>query len=137
MLDPQVRTLIQLMTERQVPPVHTLTPAEARASYRDRRSLTQPASPDVGQVQALSADGPHGAVPLRLYRPFVASDALLVYFHGGGWTIGDLDTHDVLCRQLCLASGCAVLSVDYRLAPEHPFPAAVRSEERRVGKECW
>ena len=125
MLDPQARALINLMTERKVPPVHTLTPEQARASYRERRTFTQPDAPDVAQVQALSAPGPHGAVPLRLYRPFVASDALLVYFHGGGWTIGDLDTHDVLCRQLCLCSGCAVLSVDYRLGPEQRFPAAV------------
>ena len=125
MLDPQAQALIQLMVDRQVPLVHTQTPEQARASYRERRTFTQPDAPDVAQVQTLSAPGPHGAVPLRLYRPFVASDALLVYFHGGGWTIGDLDTHDVLCRQLCLASGCAVMSVDYRLGPEQRFPAAV------------
>ena len=71
---------------------------------------------------------------LRLVRPAATSTAaattaglqpVLVYFHGGGWTIGDLDTHDVLCRQLCAAAGVAVVSVDYRLGPEHRFPAAV------------
>ncbi len=74
-------------------------------------------------------DGPNGAVTLRMYKPIRTEFALnalpvLVYFHGGGWVIGDLDTHDVLCRQLANGSGCAVVAVDYRLGPEHPFPAA-------------
>jgi acetyl esterase len=77
----------------------------------------------------LQAQGPHGAIPLRLYRPAGMPEAallpVLVYFHGGGFVIGDLDTHDVLCRELANGAGCAVVSVDYRLAPEHPFPGAV------------
>lgn len=129
MLDPQARALIDLMIERGVPPVHTLAVDEARRMYRDRRGFTQPEPPAVGTVRDLSAPGPGGAIPLRLVRPAGADDAAalptLLYFHGGGWTIGDLDTHDVLCRSLCAASGCAVLSVDYRMGPEHPFPAAV------------
>jgi len=123
MLDPQARALIDLMVERAVPAVHTLTPAEARRFYLERRFFTQPEPPAVGEVRALRTDG---GVPLRLYRPVAAGvHPVLVYFHGGGWTIGDLDTHDVLCRQLCDAAGAAVLAVDYRLAPEHRFPAAV------------
>jgi len=124
MIDPQARALIDLMVERGVPPVHTLTPADARRYYLERRLFTQPDPPAVAEVRALST--PEG-VPLRLYRPHDRGDAqpVLAYFHGGGWTIGDLDTHDVLCRLLCLASGAAVLSVDYRLGPEHRFPAAV------------
>lgn len=128
MLDPQARALIDLMIERQVPPTHTLSVAEARRVYRDRRSFTQPDPPPVGAVRDLQAEGPHGAIPLRLYRPAgAAAGALpvLVYFHGGGWVIGDLDTHDVVCRTLCAGSGCAVVAVDYRMGPEHRFPAAV------------
>lgn len=123
MLDPQARALIDLMIARQVPPTHTLPHAEARRFYLERRAITQPAPPAVGAVRELST----GSIPLRLYEPLRGTwpHPVLVYYHGGGWVIGDLDTHDVLCRQLCVASGCAVLSVDYRLGPEHPFPAAV------------
>ena len=123
MLDPQARALIDLMIQRQVPPVHTLTPAEARRMYLERRFFTQPEPPAVGELRNLHTDG---GVPLRLYRPAgIGVRPVLVYFHGGGWTIGDLDTHDVLCRQLCVASGAAVVSVDYRMGPENRFPAAV------------
>ena len=125
MLDPQARALLDLMIERGVPPVHTLAPSEARRLYLERRFFTQPAAPEVAAVQDLAV----GAVGLRLYRPLgEAAGAVLpglVYLHGGGWTIGDRDTHDVLCRQLANGSGCAVVSVDYRLGPEHRFPAAV------------
>ena len=119
MLDPQARALIDLMVERGVPPTHTLTPADARRFYRERRAFTQPEPPPVATVRDLAAH-----VPLRLYQPAAGTLPLLVYFHGGGWTIGDLDTHDTLCRQLALQSGCAVLAVDYRMGPEHRFPAA-------------
>ena len=123
MLDPQARALIDLMQERQVPPVHTLSPTEARRLYRDRRGFTQPLPPAIGELSDLRDEGP---VPMRLYRPLSPGPhPVLMYFHGGGWTIGDLDTHDVLCRQLCAGAGVAVVAVDYRLAPEHRFPAAV------------
>ena len=129
MLHPQARALLDFMTVRQIPPTHTLSVADARAAYRERRSVTQPPPPDVAQVQELQASGPHGAVPLRLYRPLGWAEgqtlAVLVYFHGGGWTIGDLDTHDTLCRELANGAGCAVVAVDYRMGPEHRFPAAV------------
>ncbi len=126
MLDPQAAALIALMAERKIPPTHTLTPAEARRMYLERRFFSQPEAPVVAEVRALATAS---GVPLRLYRP-AGSDAaavlpVLVYFHGGGWTMGDLDTHDVLCRQLCNGAGVAVVSVDYRMGPEHRFPAAV------------
>jgi len=123
MLDPQARALIDLMIEKGVPPTHTLTPEQARAFYRDRRGFTQPEPPAMAEVRDLSV----GALRLRLYRPHTSGQALpvLLYLHGGGWTIGDLDTHDVLCRQLAREAGGAVVAVDYRMGPEHRFPAAV------------
>jgi len=130
MLHPDARALIDLIEQRKLPAMHTLTPVDARAFYRDRRAFTQPDSPEVGEVRELSCDGPRGPIPLRLYRPIAARDGtakqlpVLVYYHGGGWTIGDLDTHDVLCRELCNGSGAAVVAVDYRMGPEDPFPAA-------------
>ena len=129
MLHPQARALMNLMVERGVPPTHTLTPAEARRLYRERRSFTQPAPPDVAAVRELRATGPHGEIPLRLYRPLGSAPAallpVLVYYHGGGWVIGDLDTHDTLCRELANGSGACVVAVDYRMGPEFRFPAAV------------
>jgi acetyl esterase len=121
------------MEERQIPPVHTLSAREAREFYLVRRAITQPEAPEVASVTELTAPGPAGGIPLRYYRP-IGSPAtqklpVLVYYHGGGWVIGDLDTHDTLCRQLANFSGCAVVSVHYRLAPEARFPAAV--------DDCW
>jgi acetyl esterase/lipase len=133
MLHPDARALLDLIEERKLPPMHALTPVDARAFYRDRRFFTQPEAPDVGGVIDTRCDGPHGAIALRIYRPLGAgasptrASALpaLVYYHGGGWTIGDLDTHDVLCRELCNGAGAVVVAVDYRMGPEHRFPAAV------------
>ncbi len=129
MLHPQARALLDFIEQSGVPATHTLTPAEARAFYRERRAATQPQPPAVAEVRELRADGPHGAIPLRLYRPAgtASGDVLpvLVYFHGGGWVIGDLDTHDTLCRELANGAGCAVVAVDYRMGPEQRFPAAV------------
>jgi acetyl esterase len=129
MLHPQARALLRLIEEKGVPPTHTLDVAQARALYRDRRTFTQPEPPTVASVRDLEARGPAGPIPLRSYRP-AGSNAdtvlpVLVYYHGGGWVIGDLDTHDTLCRQLANLSGCAVIAVDYRMGPEHRFPAAV------------
>ena len=128
MLDTQAKALLQLMVERNVPPVHTLPPAQAREFYLVRKALTQPDPPSVSSTRDHLPTLGGVSVPVREYRP-AGAQALetlpaLVYFHGGGWVIGNIETHDVLCRQLCQASGCAVFSVDYRLAPEHVFPAA-------------
>ena len=131
MLHPKTRALLDFIEQSGIPPMHTLSAVAARQTYRDRRAVLQPEPPTVGEVVALQAPGPHGAIPLRLYRPLssvgtaAGPQPVLVYFHGGGWVIGDLDTHDTLCRELANASGCAVVATDYRMAPEHRFPIAV------------
>ena len=131
MLHPQARALLDLFEQLGLPPTHTLSPEQARLAYRERRALTQPEPPPVAQVQDLQVPGLAGPIALRLYRPLQPAPTgagllpVLVYFHGGGWVIGDLDTHDTLCRELANGAGCAIAAVDYRLGPEHRFPAAV------------
>lgn len=129
MLHPQAQALLRLIEEKGIPPTHTLTPEKAREYYLVRRAVTQPDPPEVALARDLAAPGPAGEIPLRLYRPLGAAASqvlpVLVYYHGGGWVIGNRDSHDVLCRQLANGSGCAVVSVDYRMGPENRFPAAV------------
>jgi acetyl esterase len=104
--------------------------AESRQSMVDAVSTEVGAGPRLTSVQDVDA----GGVPARLYIPDDADDApVVVYLHGGGWVLGGLETHDGLCRVLADRSGCAVLAVDYRLAPEHPYPAAFEDLERAVG----
>ena len=133
MLDPQARALLDLIDKNGIPQVWQQTPLEARQSYRERRFFSQEDPPADVQATALSAPGPHGPIPLRVFRPSALDKhetvPVLVYFHGGGWVIGDLDTHDVLCRQLARESQSVVVSVDYRMGPEFEFPAAV--------DDCW
>lgn len=126
-LDPQARALLDEFSAEGLPPTYALSVEEAR----DR--LVRLFAPDegdelepVGDVRELSIAGPDGSIPLRVYRPDGEPPfPTLVYFHGGGWVLGTLDTHDSVCRTLTNLAECAVVSVDYRLAPEHPFPAAV------------
>ena len=129
MLHPQTKALLELIEKNGLPPTHTLAPPAARQMYRERRFYSQPAPPEVAQVRDLVASGPHGDIPLRLYRPLgsAADETLpvLVYYHGGGWVIGDLDTHDTLCRELANGARCCVVAVDYRMSPEQRFPVAV------------
>ncbi|MGE0151882.1 MAG: alpha/beta hydrolase [Reyranellaceae bacterium] len=128
-LDPQVAALLEAAAKAGRPLLHTLAPEEARRMFRETRVPLQPSPPAMALVADLVADAGHGAIPLRHYRPRGHPENELVpallYYHGGGWVIGDLDTHDVACRQLAEASGCAVVSVNYRKAPEHRFPAAI------------
>ena len=124
-VDPQVAFVLDLVVKSGRPAYHTLSPKEARQLFKETRPASTPQPPTIGAVRDLSA----GGVPIRTYRPAGVPDGtrlpVLVYFHGGGWVIGDLDTHDTLCRQLTAEGGIGVVSVDYRLAPEHKFPAAV------------
>ena len=128
-LDPQAQAVLDLVIKSGRPAYHTLSPKEARQLFRETRPASTPTPPEIGSVRDLTAQGPHGPIPLRVYRPAnvpaTTPLATLVFFHGGGWVIGDLDTHDVLCRQLTAEAGVSVVSVDYRLAPEHKFPAAL------------
>ena len=126
-LDPQAANVIDLIVKSGRPPYHQLTPKDARQMFRETRPASTPPAPQIGAVRDVLTEGAQ-AIPLRVYRPPGVSDSrrlpVLVYFHGGGWVIGDLDTHDVLCRQLTAEAGVSVIAVDYRLAPEHKFPAA-------------
>ena len=128
-LDPDCARVHEIYRLAGRPPLETLSPPEAREGMRKAREIFQPDPPKMAEVRDLKCPGPAGEIPLRLYRPQSAGASeklpVLVYFHGGGWVIGDLDTHDTLCRELSTYSGVAVISVDYRLAPEHRFPAAV------------
>ena len=130
MLHPQAKFLLDLMVERQIPPTHMLSPADARQFYRERRAVTQPEPPPIAETRDLQASGPQGPIPLRLYQPLPAAQRkapppVLVYYHGGGWVIGSIDSADGACRTLCMNSKAVVISVDYRLAPEHKYPAPV------------
>ena len=126
-LDPDVLLVLEMIRMAGRPPFEQLTPNEAREAYMKSRAVLQPDPEPVAEVRALSAPGPLGDIPLRLYRPAGAGERApgLVYYHGGGWLLGSLDSHDVVCRRFANAAGCVVVSVDYRMAPEHPFPAAV------------
>ncbi len=128
-LDPQARALIERIAAAGAAPPHTLPAPEARRAYRESRLALAPPPVAVQETRDFSIAGPGGAIGARYYRPLVTKhgEALpaVVYFHGGGWTCGDLDTHDSVCRGIAAHSFCAVVAVDYRMGPEHRFPAAV------------
>ncbi|PSO17309.1 alpha/beta hydrolase [Bradyrhizobium sp. MOS003] len=128
-LDPYAAAVYKAFQEAGRPAYEALTAPEARAYYSQARFATNPEPPELARAAELSIPAPHGVIPARLYEPKKPRrhDGLapaLVFFHGGGWVIGDLDSHDVVCRQLADAGALIVISVDYRLAPEHKFPAA-------------
>jgi len=126
--DPATRELLAQIDEAGLPPMHTLTPAEARVGIlASRANDIDP--PLIARIEDRTIPGPAGELPIRCYYPrqAAASGGLptLLFFHGGGFVIGDLDSHDILCRQFCELAEVLVISVDYRLAPEHRYPAAV------------
>src|SRR5262245_53365229 len=128
-LHPQVAALLDRVSQSPLPPYYRVPPAVARRIYRDSRAALTPDPPHVETVQLRLAPTSAGPVAMRYYRTKGARPEerlpALLYFHGGGWVIGDLDTHDVVCRTLANIGRCAVCSVEYRKAPEAPFPAAV------------
>jgi len=124
-LDPQAQRVIDAMAALNLKPVEESTPAEARESIRARTAALGP-FPDVAAVVDHRVPVAGGEITVRAYSPGgPGPHPALVYYHGGGWVIGDLHTHDGLCRSLTNAGRCAVLSVDYRLAPESKYPVAV------------
>ena len=125
-LDRQARALIERFVREGTPPVSKLTPAEARRLTREvNRRLTSPPEA-VAVVKNMRMSDTSAQIPVRVYIPREGEVLpVLVYFHGGGWVLGDLDSVDSLCRSLANAADCVVVSVDYRLAPEHKFPAAI------------
>lgn len=124
-LDPQARAVLELMAKTGNPPINELSVEEARqgaAALAEMQGAPEP----VARIEDRTLHGPDSDIPVRIYVPAAGEPLpVLVYFHGGGWVIGDLESSDGICRALANRAGCAVLSVDYRLAPEHPFPAAV------------
>ena len=121
-LAPQAQAVLDQMAALNLPPNHTVTSSEARANAKLRPSAP---GPEVSAVEARIIPGPGGDVPVRIYTPAGAGPfPVLVWFHGGGMVLGDLDRADGTVRRLCVGAGCVVVSVDYRRAPEHTFPAA-------------
>lgn len=128
-LDPQAAAVLERIARSNTPPYTQMSAETARELYRMTRITLGVAYTEPAHVSDTAAPGPAGPIPLRVYRPAKSKDdevlPVLVYFHGGGWVLGDLNSHDEVCRALTNLAHCAVVSVDYRLAPEHKFPAAV------------
>uniref|UniRef100_UPI00286F2BA0 alpha/beta hydrolase n=1 Tax=Paraburkholderia sp. TaxID=1926495 RepID=UPI00286F2BA0 len=129
-LNAKIALVLEMVARAGRTPYHELTPQDARASYEKSASVLEiPAAPmhSVDDLRLPMRDGE--TIRARLYQPLEPNWAqplpALVYFHGGGFTVGSVDTHDALCRMFARDAHCAVLSVDYRLAPEHKFPTAV------------
>ena len=136
-VDPHLAGLLQMMEAAAAPPMSEGTPAEARAAFRklsvDARQAHQVVP--VASVEEVAVPGPAGDLAARVYRPEESGPVpTVVLFHGGGWVVGDLDTHDNAARSICRDARAVVVSVDYRLAPEAPFPAAV---DDAVAATAW
>jgi len=137
MLEPILKNFLAQLYAQPGPKMWEFTPAEAREAFALLMQFVAPKDVIVGKVEDLQASGANGNIPLRSYTPPESGPAplpVLIFFHGGGFVIGNLDTHDGLCRVLCRESGARVIAVDYRLAPEHKFPAAVDDAYAAI---CW
>jgi acetyl esterase len=120
-----MRDVLHRMARAGRPPLNTLTPTAAKAAYETGAGVLEIPKPMLARVQDIHLPARDGyLLPARLYAPSAHCLPVLMYFHGGGFTIGSIATHDILCRQLSHLADCAVVSVDYRLAPEHRFPTA-------------
>jgi acetyl esterase len=125
--DPDSAAFVARLRELNLPRYETLSPGEARTAMAAARRAAAIQPPPIAQSREIEIPAAAHAIKGRLYRPVAGDTALpvLIFFHGGGWVLGDLESHDILCRRLANAGQCAVLAVDYRLAPENKFPAAV------------
>jgi acetyl esterase len=122
-----MRSVLERMNRAGYPPLYTQTPQQAKAAYEAGAGVLEVPKAPLARVQDIRIPARDGhALPARLYAPSDAALPVLIYFHGGGFTIGSVASHDLLCRELSRLSGCAVVSLDYRLAPEHRFPIAVQ-----------
>jgi acetyl esterase len=128
MLASDAQAVLDAMAAARAPAIETLPPAEAKRMFLENAPRLQGEKEAVAETHDLRAPGPAGEIPLRLYRGFgcaAAEAPALLYFHGGGWVVGSIETHDNICRWIANFAAAVVISVDYRLAPEHPFPAAI------------
>ena len=134
-LDPQAQALLDKVKKSGIPPYETMSPAAARKFYDKAGEVARGEPPEPDNVEDITLPSPSGELTIRCYRPSAQTGhPILVFFHGGGYTIGSLDSHDAVCRHLCVEADCLVVSVNYRLAPEHKFPAA--TEDAYVAT-CW
>ncbi|MCG2593578.1 alpha/beta hydrolase fold domain-containing protein [Ramlibacter sp. XY19] len=125
-LTPAMRSVLERMARSKHVPLYTLSPFEARTAYEASADVLEVPKPELARVQDLQVPARDGTrIRTRIYAPTAGPLPVLVYFHGGGFTIGSIATHDILCRTLAKLAGCAVVSVGYRLAPEHRFPTAL------------
>ena len=125
-LHPQIVQVLDAMAKAELRPIEAMTPAEARAQMEATARARKAEPLPVARVEERMIPGPAGEIRLRLYWPNAAAPVpAIVYYHGGGHVIGSLDTHDLVARNLCAGVGAVVASVDYRMGPEHKFPAAV------------
>lgn len=126
-LDPQAQWVLDIAEEKGLPTLDQLSAAEAKAAYEERALTLTFKNVPIGDTKDLSVSGPHGDIPVRIYHPVDMAGPLpvLVYYHGGGWVVGSIDTHDALCRKIANEGPFVVVSVDYRMGPDDPFPAAV------------
>ena len=125
--DPDCAALVARLRELNLPRYETMTPLQAREAMAAARRAAALVPPAIAETSDMVAETAAGSLRARLYRPIADAQPrpTLIFFHGGGWVLGDLDSHDILCRRLSLAGKCNVIAFDYRLAPESRFPAAV------------
>ena len=125
-VNPQIQEILDFMAARKAPPLNTLAPPQARIAMAKARTLVRGDEVPLARIEDRSFPGPAGPIPVRLYADSTGTPLpMLLYLHGGGFVVGDLESHDDVCRRLARAAGCLVISVDYRLAPEHQFPAGL------------